>query len=350
MSLGLWKRSRVFKIALPRGTGPCAAAGDLARCPMGSWVRSDREMTAMENEPRGVRSLPSRRFFLSSGGAFALGVVAALLAAAMAVSAPFALAQSPSEGQALFQEKCVACHTIGSGPLVGPDLKGVTARRERSWLIRWMSSPDKMLAAGDPIATRLLEEFKNVPMPNQGVTETQARSLVAYLEIHGQGAPQTTGAPLSPLPGGDPLVGKELFSGVRRFRNGGPACMACHSIAGVGALGGGALGPDLTLASSKFGDAGLASVLAGTPFPTMSPIFRRLPLTPEEQAHLRAFIQQASVTERSPQAVGQLTGLAIGGTALLLGIVHFSWRHRLGTVRRHMVRREGSSRSPGRSR
>ena len=126
--------------------------------------------------------------------------------------------------------------------------------------------------------------------------------------------------------------------GTRRLERGGPPCMACHSIAGIGALGGGALGPDLTLALSKYGgDAGLASVLAAIPFPTMSPIFGRRPLTGEEQAHLRAFIGQAAVVERSPAAVGQLTVLAIAGAAVLAGIVHLSWRRRLAGVRRRMV-------------
>ncbi|MDP2702657.1 MAG: c-type cytochrome [Candidatus Rokubacteria bacterium] len=43
------------------------------------------------------------------------------------------------EGQALFHEECVACHTIGQGDRVGPDLAGVTARRDRAWLEAWIS-------------------------------------------------------------------------------------------------------------------------------------------------------------------------------------------------------------------
>ncbi|MBI4607901.1 MAG: cytochrome c [Candidatus Rokubacteria bacterium] len=60
----------------------------------------------------------------------ALGsLFAGLVGLADAASPP----PSPVEGQAIFQEKCVSCHTIGGGRLVGPDLQGVTARRDREW-------------------------------------------------------------------------------------------------------------------------------------------------------------------------------------------------------------------------
>lgn len=256
------------------------------------------------------------------------------------------LARQADQGQALFQEKCVACHTIGAGDRVGPDLKGVSSRRDRTWLTRWLSVPDQMLAQGDPIAKELLEKYGNVPMPNQGLTKEQVEVLVAYLETEGEKGLATAAAATSvALPPGNAAAGKDLFTGVRRFRNGGPPCMACHSIAGIGALGGGALGPDLTTAISRFGGAGLASVLAAIPFPTMNPIYGRRPLTPQEQADLRAFVQQALVAERSPQAARQLTGLAIVGAAVLLVLAQLFWRRRLTGVRRALVSSQPSASS-----
>ncbi len=160
-------------------------------------------------------------------------------------------------------------------------------------------------------------------------------SAVAQAAPPQQSSPDKTSAP---LPAGDPAVGKEYFTAVRPFQNGGPPCMACHSIAGIGALGGGALGPDLTRAYSLYGETGLATVLSTIPFPTMNPIFGTAhPLTPEEQAHLRAFLQQASVAERAPEVVGQLVLFAAAGTAVIVGIAHLAWRRRLDSVRCPMV-------------
>ena len=75
----------------------------------------------------------------------ALLAVGALAFGSVATAAP--PAQSADEGQKLFTEKCVACHTIGKGPLVGPDLQGVTTQRDPAWLTKWLSAPDQMLAA-----------------------------------------------------------------------------------------------------------------------------------------------------------------------------------------------------------
>ncbi|HEX3036025.1 MAG TPA: cytochrome c [Thermodesulfobacteriota bacterium] len=85
------------------------------------------------------------------------------------------------KGEQIFQEKaCVSCHTIGGGKLVGPDLKGVTERREQEWLRKWLKSPETMIYT-DPIAKELLKQYL-VPMPNQGLTDEDIDALMAYFE------------------------------------------------------------------------------------------------------------------------------------------------------------------------
>lgn len=246
--------------------------------------------------------------------------------------------QTASEGEAIFREKCMACHTIGGGDGVGPDLKGVTARRSKEWLTHWIPAPDQVLASGDPIATELLKKYNNVPMPNLGLTQEQATSLIAFLEqADAQGLVVTKPTPATPT--GRPDVGKAYFTGNKRFENGGPPCMGCHSIAGIGALGGGALGPDLTPAFNKYGDAGLANFLNNTPTVTMSAVWKQKPLTPQEQADLYAFLKEASVSGRSVQALFQIALLAIGGAIVLIVLAQLYWGRRLTGVRQPMLRR-----------
>ena len=257
------------------------------------------------------------------------------LAAIAAIWAPAAANAAGSDadaGKQIFQEKCVACHTIGKGPLVGPDLKGVTTRRPREWLEQWIAAPDAMLAKKDPVAIELLHQFHDVPMANMGLSSSDVTAVLAYLETaEAQPSAAATGGQAASAPvQGNPESGKELFTGVTRFANGGPPCMACHSVGGIGALGGGQLGPDLTGAASRYGGAsGLDAFVAGTPTPTMKAVWSQHPLTNEERASVVAFVGQAGVSERPAQAISQLAGLAALGLVVLLAAAGLNWRNRL---------------------
>jgi protein SCO1 len=87
-----------------------------------------------------------------------------------------------SEGQRLFQSRCSACHTIGQGDRTGPDLRGVTDRRERAWLTRYIADPAQMLSAGDPVATALHNKYKKVGMPYLGLSGSQVAEVISFLD------------------------------------------------------------------------------------------------------------------------------------------------------------------------
>jgi nitrite reductase (NO-forming) len=79
-----------------------------------------------------------------------------------------------------FESKCLACHTIAGGDRMGPDLYGVTKRRDEAWLARWLKSPEQMLQ-GDATAKAMLDKYK-VPMPNQGLSDTEVKEYIAYFK------------------------------------------------------------------------------------------------------------------------------------------------------------------------
>ncbi len=87
-----------------------------------------------------------------------------------------------SRGQYLFQTRCASCHTVGGGDRLGPDLRGVAAARERSWLVRWLKEPNKMIAEKDPIALALMARYRNLPMPNLSLGDDDAAALIHYME------------------------------------------------------------------------------------------------------------------------------------------------------------------------
>lgn len=83
-------------------------------------------------------------------------------------------------GAELFQAKgCVACHTIGAGRLVGPDLSGVTERRTPGWMAAQILEPDSMIK-NDPTTRELFAEYMT-PMSDQGLTVDEARAVLEFL-------------------------------------------------------------------------------------------------------------------------------------------------------------------------
>jgi nitrite reductase (NO-forming) len=83
-----------------------------------------------------------------------------------------------AKGKLAYETKCLACHSVGEGDRLGPDLLGVTKRRTDDWLARWLKSPERMLET-DEAAKAMLTKYK-VPMPNQGLPDEEIRQLIKY--------------------------------------------------------------------------------------------------------------------------------------------------------------------------
>lgn len=95
------------------------------------------------------------------------------------------------KGQYQFQRQCNLCHTLGQGDkATGPDLLGVTDRRDRAWLTRYILAPDRMLAEGDPIATALSKKYKTVRMPNLSLASSDVADVLAYLAARSASVPE----------------------------------------------------------------------------------------------------------------------------------------------------------------
>ena len=85
------------------------------------------------------------------------------------------------KGRYVFTKVCAACHTIGHGDKIGPDLLGVTNIRDRAWLKRFIAEPDKMVAEKDPIAVELFEKYKRVNMPDLRLADVDLNALLNFL-------------------------------------------------------------------------------------------------------------------------------------------------------------------------
>jgi protein SCO1/2 len=89
-------------------------------------------------------------------------------------------------GQYVFTTQCAACHTIGHGDKIGPDLQGVTNVRNHAWLTKFIEQPDKVLAMKDPIATALFKKYKQVRMPNLRLGDGDTSAVLSFLKQQSQ--------------------------------------------------------------------------------------------------------------------------------------------------------------------
>lgn len=104
-------------------------------------------------------------------------------AAYQALSRDPMLGEIPNQaGQALFKKVCSSCHSFGVGDRTGPDLFGVTERRDGAWLARFLTGPEAMRASGDPVTNDLVARFPGVRMPDFGLGPSDASDLIEYLK------------------------------------------------------------------------------------------------------------------------------------------------------------------------
>jgi hypothetical protein len=82
-------------------------------------------------------------------------------------------------GQKAYEVKCASCHKLTDERLVGPGWKGVTDRRTPEWIMNFTVNTEEMIEK-DTAAQRMLEVCL-VKMPNQGLSETDARHVLEFM-------------------------------------------------------------------------------------------------------------------------------------------------------------------------
>lgn len=234
------------------------------------------------------------------------------------VPAPAAAAPADVAAEA-FVTRCSGCHTVGGGPMKGPDLAPAT-----QWAVADLRvSVKKMEKNAGPLSEAELDQLTSL---------LKDPALRPRLAAERQRAVAVMAASLDPP---DPALGEALFMGARGFKNGGLPCAACHQVGDRG----GALGPDLTLLKDRLPRVAMLSAFEGANYIIMRPAYAGHPVTKQEAIHLAGFFE-----ERAPAAVtgdegGWVApvGAALALLALLLIRITVSNRGPAG-IRARLVR------------
>jgi hypothetical protein len=84
-----------------------------------------------------------------------------------------------AEGLKVQGVKCAACHKLTDEKLVGPGWKGVTTRKTPEWIMNFITNPDPMIEKDPEVRAQL--ELCLVRMPNQALSDTEARNLLEFM-------------------------------------------------------------------------------------------------------------------------------------------------------------------------
>lgn len=258
----------------------------------------------------------------------------------------FTLPAAAQEAADFFRQNCMNCHTIGGGRITGPDLKNVSQRKDRAWLLKFLQDPKAMIESGDSYAVKLQGEARGVVMPTiAGMSPERAQLLLDMIEAESKLAKsQFAGLQISnrPFTTQEIAQGRALFAGDAKLAGGGPACVSCHTMRGLPGLSGGRLGPDLSLVYERLqGRKGLAQWLVAPTSPTMAPIFKKQALKPDEILPLVAYFEAAAKQGGTDDAASLVNFFLLGLGGMVIGLVSLDavWKRRFRAVRRPLVQK-----------
>jgi mono/diheme cytochrome c family protein len=269
----------------------------------------------------------------------ATGMLLGLLTCSGAVHAQTLVEQ----GQQVFGTICIACHTLGGGRLVGPDLRGVSERRDEAWIIEFVKHSQAVIASGDATAVALAEEYPGLLMPDNALSDDQIRAIIAFTDSDVTVVPAQLAAPVE-VTEEMIVLGQNLFQGNVRLAGGGPTCNSCHDVTNDAVIGGGVLAKELTTVFTRLGGPGVRAILGSPPFPVMQRAYQDKALTEAEVVALVGFLERANAEQafHQPSDYGiKLFGAGLLGAAILLGLYSMLWRGRLrGSVNQAIYDRQ----------
>jgi mono/diheme cytochrome c family protein len=258
-------------------------------------------------------------------------VTTAILLALLAFPSALAWGQGDeAAGKGLFMNQCSVCHGAdASGKTAMAKSLGATIQDFRSKQVQSLTDLD---------IRRVITEGKGIMPPLGDLGTGNFTNLIAYIRSFSANQAEESVAQ------GSPQRGEQLFTGEVHFRNRGPACISCHTIAGLSFHDGGTLGPDLTHAYAKLGPRGTEAAMQTLYFGVMTPIYSEHPVVPQEQADLIALLMQSEAKPQTRWSTQILILIAFLLGGVFVALTGFLWRDRVRSVRRALVdkaRRQG---------
>ena len=261
------------------------------------------------------------------------------------------------DGEQLFLQ-CKACHTIGQGKLLGPDLLDISKKRDATWLKNFIKSSQSMIKGGDPDAIAIFEEFNKLMMIDYPLPDADIDAIVKYIDSFSTPVAEvavdaSAADSLAAVAAADYLAsidtdenearGKALFEGSRPFINGGASCISCHHVNVDEGKQGGLLAKELTQSFSLIGGwAGIKGMIEFPAYPAMKDAYTKAAITEDESVQLQVFLMRAE--KKNSMELSSVKGFLKEGIiamVVLLVFISLVWlRRKRRSVNYHIIQRQ----------
>ena len=84
-----------------------------------------------------------------------------------------------ADGKKIYLAKCLVCHELDTKK-IGPPLRNITKERKPEYIMNLLVNAVQMQKQ-DPFVKELLKKYNNVLMPDPGLSQAQARTVLEYL-------------------------------------------------------------------------------------------------------------------------------------------------------------------------
>jgi len=261
------------------------------------------------------------------------------------------------DGEQLFQQ-CKACHSIGQGKLLGPDLLDMSKRRDANWLKNFIKSSQTMIKIGDADAVALFEEYNKLPMLDYNLPDADINAIIKYVDSFSTSDSEDGGATsardsLAAVEAAEYLAsidteenvtkGKALFQGERSFKNGGASCISCHHVNAEDMVQGGLIAADLTKSFTRNGGlAGIKGILEFPPYPAMKDAYQHAALTEDESVKLQVFLMHADEEDLvAENSLLDMMKQGVIGVVVLLLVISLVWfKRKKRSVNYEIIKRQ----------
>jgi cytochrome c2 len=96
----------------------------------------------------------------------------------------FAASAQAQDGEKLFKQNCASCHLLSEKAMVGPGLLGMFDRvPSEEWAVKWIKNSSKLIAAGDPYAVKIYNEFNKAQMTSfEYLSDEEINAILGYIK------------------------------------------------------------------------------------------------------------------------------------------------------------------------